>query len=74
MPAINRPDSEAAESSHGSMDSTMGKKSAIDIVRCITWNGSDHVSGICEVNIKYKRITKISTVTRGVNSRIIASR
>lgn len=47
MSAIDWCNCEACVTSHCSMNSTLGKKRAIHIVRCIARNSPDHVSWIC---------------------------
>lgn len=48
MPAIYKPARETCETRHCSMDSTLSKKCAIYVVRCIARNSTDHVSWIYE--------------------------
>lgn len=47
MSSIYKPNCEASVPCHCSMNCTLSKKRAVDIVRCIARNGPDHVRRIC---------------------------
>lgn len=46
MSAVDRSCSETAETSHSPMDGTMSKQSAVDVIRSIARNGTNHVCRI----------------------------
>lgn len=48
MSAVHWSYSEASESCHGSMNSTLGKECAVNIVISIAWNSPNHVCRICK--------------------------
>lgn len=49
MPSVDKSNCKACVASHGAMNSTLSKKSAVHIVRCIARNSSDHVCRICHI-------------------------
>jgi len=59
MFAVHGPDREARISCHSSMNSTMSKKSAVNVVRGNTWNSSDHIRRIYESNTNKSFMIKI---------------
>lgn len=56
MSAIDRPNCEACIPGHCSVNCTLSKKRAVDIVRSIAWNCPDHVCRICKINWLYTQV------------------
>lgn len=47
VPDVDRANSETTVTGHSPMDGAMSKQSAVDVVRSIAWNCSNHVRRIC---------------------------